>query len=116
MTKPTTVAEYVASLPEAQQPVAQRLAALLDAGLPGVPGVLWQGHPVWKDGPEPVAGFKAFPRWVSLLVWDGAAAGDTTGTLALSPRGMGTVKLSSLDDLDEPAVTAWLAGVAASRA
>jgi hypothetical protein len=29
---------------------------------------------------------------------------------------MGTVKLGSLDDLDEAAVTAWLAGVAASRA
>lgn len=111
-----TVDEYVNGLPDEQQAVARRLVGLIDAALPDVPAVVWHGHPVWKDGATPVAGFKAFPRWVSLLIWDGAAAADTSGTLGSSAAGMGTARIASPDELDDTVVSGWLASVATVRA
>ncbi|WP_026556329.1 DUF1801 domain-containing protein [Arthrobacter sp. 35W] len=107
------VQTYAASLDGPLKAVAERLEALLDAGLPAAEGKLWHGHPVWMEDKEPIAGFKAFPRYVTLMVWQGQTLQDPSG--ALTPSGsaqMATVKLSSTADLDEDAVTAWLAQLA----
>ncbi|MBO9555908.1 DUF1801 domain-containing protein [Cellulomonas sp.] len=105
--------EYVAALPADQAAVATALRARLDAGLPGTEARMWHGHPVWLRGGDPVAGFKAFPRWVTLLLWHGADVTESTDSLTASADGTRwSLKIGGPDDLDEAAVDGWLTQLA----
>ena len=108
-----TIDEYIAGLPADQVAIATTLRARLDAGLPGAEGRVWHGHPVWMRGDDPVAGFKAFPRWVTLLLWHGTEV--TASTDALTASGDGSrwsLKIASPADLDEAAVDGWIGQLA----
>ncbi|HEY1178745.1 MAG TPA: DUF1801 domain-containing protein [Phytomonospora sp.] len=104
-----SVNEYTAALPAEQREIADRLAALIEEALPGA-GAVWHGHPVWsagdKPGKQPVAFFKAYPKYVTFGFWRGAELGDDR--LALNGRGMGTVKLATVADVDEAVFAGWL--------
>lgn len=111
-TKPTTITEYNAAIAGPLQEVAERLTALIDAGAAGKPldGKLWQAQPVWMQDKTPVIGFKAFPRWVTLMIWnrDGSpAVADDSGTLEAGPR-MSIRKFSSAADLDDDLIAGWI--------
>jgi hypothetical protein len=109
----TTIDGYIAGLPDEQAAVATALRARLDAGLPGTEGRMWHGHPVWLRGNDPVAGFKAFPRWVTLLLWHGSDVTVATRALTASADGSRwSLKLAGPADLDEAAVDGWLAQLA----
>jgi len=122
MAKPTTISEYNAAIDGDMQEVAERLTDLIETNVVGLEGRLWQAQPVWMDGKTPVVGFKAFPRWVTLMIWnrtsDGApAVEDGSGTLEFGSR-MATRKFSSPDEIDEALVAAWVqqaVGSVASR-
>jgi hypothetical protein len=112
--KPTTITEYNAALAGPLQDVAERLTALIDAGTTAgersLEGKLWQAQPVWMQGRTPVIGFKAFPRWVTLMIWnrDGSpAVSDASGTLEAGPR-MATRKFASAADLDNDLIASWV--------
>jgi hypothetical protein len=112
MAKPTTISEYNAAIDGDMQEVAERLTDLIETNVVGLEGRLWQAQPVWLDGKTPVVGFKAFPRWVTLMIWnrppDGApAVADDSGTLESGPR-MATRKFSRPDEIDEVLVAAWV--------
>jgi hypothetical protein len=108
-----TIDEYVAGLPADQAETASTLRTRLDAGLPDTEARMWHGHPVWLRGNDPVAGFKAFPRWVTLLLWHGTEVTESTETLTASGDGSRwSLKLATPADLDEAAVDGWLAQLA----
>lgn len=110
MTKPTTISEYNAAIDGDLQEVAERLTDLIEANVSGLDGTLWQAQPIWLADRTPVIGFKAFPRWVTLMIWhrDGEpAVVDASGTLAVGPR-MGTRKFSSPDEIDDELVADWV--------
>jgi hypothetical protein len=90
-----TVDEYVAGLDARLHEIATELAARLSAALPHASAEVWHGHPVWLDGKNPLAGFKAHPRWVTVMVWGEVSAASG---LEQGPR-MGTAKLTTVDDL-----------------
>lgn len=108
-----TIDEYIAGLPADQADIAEALRARLDAGLPGAEGRVWHGHPVWMRGDDPVAGFKAFPRWVTLLLWHGAEVTRSTDALTASADGARwSLKIAAPSDLDGAAVDGWLGQLA----
>lgn len=118
MTKPTTVSEYNAAIDGDLQEVAEQLTDLIETNLVGLEGKLWQAQPVWMDGKTPVIGFKAFPRWVTLMIWnrDGApAVEDATGTLESGPR-MSTRKFSREEEIDGALVAGWIRQVSPKTA
>lgn len=98
----STVEEYIAGLDAAFREIAAELTARLGAALPDASAQVWHGHPVWLDGKNPVAGFKAHPRWVTVMVLGQV---DPGSGLEQGPR-MGTAKLSSMDDLAKVALDA----------
>jgi hypothetical protein len=92
--------------------VAERLAERLERGLPDAEGRIWHGHPVWMDGANPVAGYKAFPKWVTVLFWKGQLF---TGSAGLTPSGSGqlaSVKVTALAELDTLPLDDWVARAA----
>lgn len=106
-----TIDEYLAGLPADQAAIAAVLRAHLDAGLPDADGRMWHGHPVWMRGDDPVAGFKAFPRWVTLLLWHGAEVTGSTDALTASADGS-RWSLKITDHVDEAALDGWIGQLA----
>ena len=107
----TSIQEYNDGLDDALGTVAETLQRHIDDTIQGAEGKVWQGHPVWLRGKDPVVGYKAFPRWVTFMIWNPAVP-DPTGTLTEGPR-MSTIKYSSVDQIDPNALDTWLAEVQA---
>ena len=72
-----TVDAYLAALPANVRPAAEALRDVLDSVLTHADGHLRRGYPVWTVGGAPVAGFRAYRRHVTFLVWRGPWV-DTT--------------------------------------
>jgi len=104
-----TIDEYIAGLNEPLASVAITLREHIDAALPHATGRMWHGHPVWLDEATPIAGFKAYPSYVTFMLWRGQEIDDDSGTL--SPAGsatMATLKVDNPAKLMGPRLTAWL--------
>lgn len=111
MAKFATVHDYLASLPESQRQIADKLLPLIETALPGA-GAIWQGHPVWslgdKPGKSPVCYIKAYSAYVTFGFWRGQEIDDPSGRLEPNARAMSSVKLHTLADLDPDLFTTWL--------
>lgn len=106
------VSTYVAGLAEPLREVGGRLVEILDSGLVGREGVMWHGHPVWMDGKTPVAGFKAYSSYVTLMLWQGQRIEDPTGRLAAAGSAqMASTKIATVADLEADTVLSWLHAV-----
>jgi hypothetical protein len=102
-----TIDEYLDGVPAPLRPVGDQLRALLDAGLARATGQVWHGHPVWMVGKTPVAGFKAYSSYVTLMIWPGARVDDPSGRLEVGSRDMASVKLRSADEIDPELFAGW---------
>ncbi|WP_129590420.1 DUF1801 domain-containing protein [Cryobacterium aureum] len=107
--KPTNIDEYVAAPAEPLASVVSLLRDTFDLGLPETSTELWHGHPVWLDDELPVAGFKAYPTFVTVLFWRGQAITDNSGKLNASGSAeMSEYKLRGVDDFDSDLFNGWL--------
>lgn len=105
----STIDEYIDGLDETMGSVSRSLQAHLDAGLPGTTGLMWHGHPVWMREKTPIAGFKAYPKYVTLMFWRGQSIADESGTLSASGSSeMANVKILSEADIDDTVLDDWL--------
>jgi hypothetical protein len=105
-TATATIDDYIDGLDEPLASVARTIRDHLDANLEGAQGQIWHGHPVWLSGKNPVAGFKAYPKYVTLMLWRGQDISD-----ALTPAGsdrMATLKISNPAELHGPTLRGWL--------
>lgn len=69
---------------------------------------IYHTHPVWLTAGRPVAGFKAYPHYVTFMIWNAAPMTDTSGVLVAGTR-MSSVKIAAQHDLDPAAISNWLA-------
>ena len=107
--KPTTIDEYVAAPAEPLASVVTLLREKFDLALPETSTELWHGHPVWLDDDLPVAGFKAYPTFITVLFWRGQAITDDSGRLNASGSAeMSEYKLKGVDDFDSDLFDGWL--------
>jgi hypothetical protein len=105
----TTIDEYIAGLDAPNDVIAEALRAHLDTGLPEADSKVWHGHPVWMIGNQPVAGFKAYPNYVTFMLWRGQSVNDDTETLQASGSAeMATLKIADTDGFDGEALDDWL--------
>jgi hypothetical protein len=98
---------YLDGLDPAQREIADALVPVLEESATDAVGQVWHGHPVWLIDGTPVAGFKAYPRYVTFMIWGGHLIADESGRLERGAR-MGTVKLSSVDEVDAELFSQWL--------
>jgi len=107
--KPTTIDEYVAVPTGPLASVVGLLRDKFDLALPETSTELWHGHPVWLEDELPVVGFKAYPTFVTVLLWRGQAIKDDSGKLNASGSAeMSEYKLKSVDDFDNALFDGWL--------
>ncbi|MEV0650369.1 DUF1801 domain-containing protein [Phytomonospora sp. NPDC050363] len=107
-----TVTEYIAGLDGETAAVAAELRGAIDAAMPEGTGAVWHGHPVWslgaKPGQTPVCFIKAYKNHVALGFWRGGELAAPGAALDVNPRGMGSLKVRALADVDTERFTAWV--------
>ena len=101
-----TVEEYLAALPPPLGEIAASARAIIDAELGD--GRMWHGHPVWMVGTTPVALLKAHNSYVTFGLFQGQLIPDDSGRLEPAARLMASLRLRSLDDIDETLFSGWL--------
>ena len=105
---------YIASLPEPQRGIAERVDALAARTLPALQRAVKWGMAFYGVGDGWCFSCGGFARHVKLMFINGVAL---TPVPPVTPIGMGKstrgVELESVDDLDERQVAAWMKQVAA---
>lgn len=103
-----TIDAYLDTLPEPLREIGRTLRPVIDAGLPEAEGVVWHGHPVWKIGTTPVALLKAYTSYVTFGLFRGQLLADPSGRLEPGTREMASVKLRTVEEIDQSLFTGWL--------
>jgi hypothetical protein len=101
-----TVDAYVAALDPARAAIATRLRDIVRKAAPEARESIKWAQPVYESN-GPFAALKAFPRWVTLTFWRGAAIHETDdpdGLLAGDGDRMRHARFLSLDQISEAAV------------
>ena len=105
---------YIASLPQPQRGIAERIDALAAKTLPGLQRSVKWGMSYYGVGDGWCFCCGGFAKHVKLMFMNGVAL---TPVPPVTPVAMGKstrgVELASLDDLDEPQIAAWMTQVAA---
>jgi hypothetical protein len=76
-----TVDDYITGIPAPLDSVASELRRAILEAAPEARELIKWGQPVYESG-GPFAALKAFPRWVTLTFWRGAAMAQRAGILA----------------------------------
>ena len=108
------VFEYIASLPQPQRGIAERVDALAERTLPGLQRSVKWGMSYYGAGDRWCFCCGGFADHVKLMFVNGAALEPvppvTPVAMGRSTRG---VELQSVDDLDERQIAAWMIQIAA---
>jgi hypothetical protein len=107
MSKPLTVDAYIESLDgERAEIVCSLREIVLDAVPDAQESIKW-AHPTYeKKGP--FCYIKAFPRYVNLGFWRGAALEDPAGVVLSGGERMGHVRIRSSQDISSRVLTRLL--------
>ena len=93
-----TVDDYIAAIPAPLGAVGEALRAAVREAAPEARESIKWGQPVYEsDGP--FAALKAYPRWVTLTFWRGAALPDTAGILAGDGDRMKHARFASVEEV-----------------
>jgi len=101
------IAAYARAQAPAFGAMCDSLRALIDKALPKATSKVWHGSPVWFMDDNPVVGYCAKKKAVSLLFWNGQAMGEES----LKPVGKYGAAEALFDDasgIDAAAVRRWL--------
>ena len=103
---PSTHQYNEAQIP-ADRAICQRLAELIDEGLPEAENRIWHAHPVWFLDGNPVAGYSKLKNSVRLLFW----SGQSFATDGLTPEGTfkaAEIRYTSAEQIDKGKLAQWL--------
>ena len=93
-----TVDGYVAAIPAPLGEVAAALREAVRTAAPEAKESIKWAQPVYEAG-GPFAALKAYPRWVTLTFWRGAALDDPSGRLTGDGDRMRHARFASVDDV-----------------
>jgi hypothetical protein len=98
MAKYPSVDAYIATLDEPQSTIVRALRELVQNAVPDAVEVVKWAQPVYeKNGP--FCYIKAFPRYVNLGFWRGAALHDPHALVRSGGEKMGHVRITAIDEI-----------------
>jgi hypothetical protein len=98
MPKPSTVDAYIDGLDRERAELVRRLRHLVLATVPDSEEAMKWAHPTYATV-GPFCYIKAFPRYVNLGFWRGAALDDPAGVVRSGGEKMGHIRVTSTDDI-----------------
>ena len=109
-----TVDSYIAALEPELRATAQALRTAILAAEPQAKESIKWGQPVYEIS-GPFVALKAFPRWVTLTFWRGAALAHSHPMLLGEGDRMRHIRFTSPDSIDAEAVQAAVSDAAAAN-
>lgn len=98
MAKPATVDAYIDTLDGHRAEIARQLRDLVMSSVPDAKESIKWAHPTYeRDGP--FCYIKAFPRYVNLGFWRGAALDDPSNLVRCGGEKMGHIRVATSDDI-----------------
>lgn len=101
------IVAYAATKPVALRRICSLLRELIDTALPNASSKVWHGSPVWFLEENPVVGYSATAKAVTLLFWNGRAFGEAD----LEPTGKHRAAQAvfvEASEVDPKVVRRWL--------
>lgn len=98
---------YIKTQPPAFAAICRKLRAEIDAALPKAVSKIWHAIPVWFIGDNPIVGFKATPKNVNLLFWNGQSLGEPALTAAGKFRAA-QIQFTDVSEIESNALRRWL--------
>ena len=74
--KYTTIQEFNGAQDAEDRRICDRLARLIEQGLPDAQSKIWHGHPVWFLNGNPIVGYSKLKGCIRLMFWSGADFGE----------------------------------------
>lgn len=110
---PKSVENYIDNVPSFARPMIERLRKIIRKAAPHLEEAIRWSSPNYK-GRELVCAFAAFQKNVALVFWRGADLDDPKGLLVHGQgrSAMRSAKFTSLDQIDEKMVRAWVLAAA----
>jgi hypothetical protein len=110
-TAQTQVKDEIDHYAKAQIPAHTEICNLLrkeiDAILPKASSRIYYSMPVWFIGENPVVGYKAMPKYVNLLFWNGQAFNEKELTAAGKFKAA-QIKFTKVSEIDPKSLRRWL--------
>lgn len=88
--------------------ICNRLADLIDAGLPDAENKVWHAHPVWFLSGNPIVGYSKQKGCIRLMFWSGSDFGEPGLTPGTGKFKDASARFTSTDEIDERDLRRWL--------
>ena len=87
--------------------ICDRLAKLIDRGLPEAENKIWHAHPVWFLDGNPIVGYSKLKNCVRLLFWSGQSFKEK-GLKKEGSFKAAELRFTDVDEIDEERLAIWL--------
>jgi hypothetical protein len=101
------IARYAKAQIPAQAAICDTLFKEIDAALPKATPKIWHAIPVWFIGENPVVGYKATPKYVNLLFWNGQSF-DEPALKAAGKFKAAQIQFTDMSEIDTKLLRRWL--------
>ena len=101
------ITAWCCAQPPAEPDICTTLHTLITTALPKATSKVWHGSPVWFIDDNPVVGYSAKAKAISLLFWNGQAFKEP-GLKPVGKYGAAEAIFRDADELDAPAIRRWL--------
>lgn len=115
MARHATVDAYIRALDADRAAIVSALRSVVLAAVPDAKESIKWAHPTYDKG-GPFCYVKAFPRYVNLGFWRGAALDDPAGIVRSGGEKMGHVRIEAMADIKTSTLTKLVRQAAALNA
>lgn len=101
------IADYTKEQTTEHAAICEALRTEIDAVLTKATSKIWHAIPVWFIGENPVVGYKATPKRVNLLFWNGQSL-EEPALKAAGKFKAAQIQFTALSQIDTKALRRWL--------
>jgi hypothetical protein len=101
------IADYAKTQTTEYAAICRVLRVEIDAALPKASAKIWHAIPVWFIGENPVVGYHARPKHVTLLFWNGQSFGEPA-LKAAGKFNAAQIQFTDVSQIDSKALRRWL--------
>ena len=91
-----------------EQKICDRLATLINEGLPDAENKIWHAHPVWFLEGNPIVGYSKLKAGIRLMFWSGVSFEEEKLKPGTGKFKDASMMYTSVDQINEEDIRRWL--------
>jgi hypothetical protein len=88
--------------------ICERLASIIDAGMPEAESKIWHAHPVWFLNGNPIVGYSKQKAGIRLMFWSGADFEEERLNIRGKKFKDASVIFNNVSEIDKKDLNRWL--------